>query len=151
MAKDKPPDPKSGSRRTAVKTLLDAATTAGVGMMAYPIVRFVLPPEVREAQSVTAVVGQVADFPIKSGKVVRFGSIPALVMRRADGSFLAFNANCTHLSCIVQYKNDTDQIWCACHNGVFDLTGKNISGPPPRPLAPLAVNVVGDDVVVSRA
>ena len=41
-------------------------------------------------------------------------------------------------------------IWCACHNGRYDLTGKNISGPPPRPLEEFKVNVRGDEIVVSR-
>jgi Rieske Fe-S protein len=26
-------------------------------------------------------------------------------------------------------------IWCACHNGRFDLQGRVLDGPPPRPLA----------------
>jgi Rieske Fe-S protein len=41
-------------------------------------------------------------------------------------------------------------VWCACHNGRFDLTGRNVGGPPPRPLDQLEVAVRGDDVVVSR-
>ena len=31
-------------------------------------------------------------------------------------------------------KEDLRQIWCACHNGLYDLAGRNVSGPPPRPL-----------------
>ncbi len=42
-------------------------------------------------------------------------------------------------------------IWCACHNGRYDLTGKNVSGPPPRPLEEFHVNVRGDEIIVSRA
>ena len=86
--------------------------------------------------------------------VKRFGDVVALrdvSISIPDGSFVAFDANCTHLSCIVQYRDDVGQIWCACHNGQFDLTGRNVAGPPPRPLAPLKVNVAGDDVVVQRA
>jgi hypothetical protein len=32
----------------------------------------------------------------------------------------------------------------------FELNGKIIGGPPPRPLAPYAVNVRGDQIVVSK-
>ncbi len=32
-------------------------------------------------------------------------------------------------------------IWCACHNGHYDLFGKNVAGPPPRPLEPYKVQV----------
>jgi Rieske Fe-S protein len=41
-------------------------------------------------------------------------------------------------------------MWCACHNGHFDLSGRNISGPPPRPLDSLTVNVQGDQIVVRK-
>ncbi|MBI4395998.1 MAG: Rieske 2Fe-2S domain-containing protein, partial [Elusimicrobia bacterium] len=39
---------------------------------------------------------------------------------------------------------------CACHNGRYDLSGRNISGPPPRPLDLFNVRVEGDEVVVVR-
>ena len=57
---------------------------------------------------------------------------------------------CTHLNCTVQYRADLSHIWCACHNGHFDLGGKNIAGPPPRPLDPLVVNARGGQIVVSK-
>jgi Rieske Fe-S protein len=76
-------------------------------------------------------------------------------VRTPDGELRAFNAVCTHLNCTVQYRADTSQIWCACHNGIYDLGGNVVSGPPPRPLEPYVVNLRGEpgqeDVVVSRA
>jgi Rieske Fe-S protein len=57
---------------------------------------------------------------------------------------------CTDLNCTVQYREDLHQIWCACHNGLYDLAGRNVSGPPPRPLESFEVHVQGEDVVVSR-
>jgi cytochrome b6-f complex iron-sulfur subunit len=51
----------------------------------------------------------------------------------------------------VQYRPDLSHIWCACHNGHYDLNGINIAGPPPRPLDPYAVNVRGDQIVVSKS
>jgi Rieske Fe-S protein len=50
----------------------------------------------------------------------------------------------------VQYRPDFQHIWCACHNGHYDLQGKNIEGPPPRPLETFRVDVAGDDVYVTR-
>lgn len=47
-------------------------------------------------------------------------------------------------------RNWRQDIWCACHNGVYDLNGKNISCPPPRPLEPFKVNVRGDQIVVMK-
>ncbi len=73
-----------------------------------------------------------------------------LIVRTADGELRAFSARCTHLNCTVQYDSDERQIVCACHGGVFDLNGKNIAGPPPKPLLTYSVNVRDDEIVVSR-
>jgi cytochrome b6-f complex iron-sulfur subunit len=73
-----------------------------------------------------------------------------LLVRLASGEFRAYSATCTHLGCIVQYRPDIGQIWCACHNGHFDLNGRNVQGPPPAPLETYTVNVRDDQIVVSR-
>jgi cytochrome b6-f complex iron-sulfur subunit len=100
------------------------------------------------------VAGKVTAFKPNSGTIVKFGTKPALLVRANDGQFKAYTAVCTHLDCTVQYKSDTSQIWCACHNGLYDLSGQVVSGPPPRPLEVFAVNLRGEpgqeDVVVSR-
>ena len=51
----------------------------------------------------------------------------------------------------MQYKQSEGKIWCACHDGRYDLDGRNISGPPPRPLERYDVHVIGDEVVVEKA
>ncbi len=73
-----------------------------------------------------------------------------LVIRTDTGELRAFNATCTHLDCTVQYREDKKDIWCACHNGTFDLSGRNISGPPPRPLDDYVVNIVDGEIVVAQ-
>ncbi len=72
------------------------------------------------------------------------------LVRDASGELHGFSAICPHLQCPVQYKADTSQIWCACHNGFYDLAGNVVSGPPPRPLERFKVNVRGEDIVVSK-
>ena len=55
----------------------------------------------------------------------------------------------------VQFKDDTSQLWCACHNGMYDLGGAVVSGPPPRGLEQFVVNLRGEgddaEIVVSRS
>jgi Rieske Fe-S protein len=85
-----------------------------------------------------------------SGQIFRFGSQPAILIRTPGGELKAFAAACTHLACIVQYRSDISHIWCACHNGHFDVNGKNIEGPPPKPLEEYVVNVRGEQIVVSK-
>ena len=52
--------------------------------------------------------------------------------------------------CTVQYRSDLREVWCACHNGIYDLNGRNVSGPPPRPLDVFDVHLRGDEIVVNR-
>jgi Rieske Fe-S protein len=131
--------------------VLGAWGAAVVGAIAYPILRFLVPPDIPEAQTLTASAGKASDLAPNSGRVVPFGSEPAIVVRLANGELRAFTGTCTHLSCTVQYRPDLQQIWCACHNGRYDLTGRNVAGPPPRPLRQYDVNVKGDEIVISRS
>ena len=60
---------------------------------------------------------------------------PAILVRATDGEYYAYDQKCTHLSCPVYYSKEKDHLECPCHEGGFDAkTGKNIYGPPPRPL-----------------
>ncbi len=65
-----------------------------------------------------------------------------ILIRAGEGDFRAFAATCTHLDCIVEFRKGDRKIWCNCHNGQYDLNGRNVAGPPPRPLSPFEVHVV---------
>jgi len=70
-----------------------------------------------------------------------------VLVRLAEGELVAFNQACTHLSCAVIPKVAEGVFLCPCHEGYFDLrTGKNIAGPPPRPLVRILLETEGDDV-----
>ena len=72
---------------------------------------------------------------------------PCLLIRTRDGKLLAYSQKCTHLSCAVIPQLDRGILFCPCHDGVFELaTGRNIAGPPPRPLPRIELDVAGDDV-----
>lgn len=118
--------------------------------MFYPILRFMNPPRLVESASSSVVASKTTELKSNEGKIFKFGSKPGILIRTPTGEYRAFTAICSHLDCTVQYRQDEKMIWCACHNGRYDLTGKNISGPPPRPLEEFQVNVRGNDVIVSR-
>ncbi len=137
-------------RRGFLNTLLGTGTVATLAAILYPIIRFMVPPKVVESSTSSVVAGKVAEMKPNQGKIFKFGTKPGLLIETPNGDFRAFSAICTHLDCTVQYRQDEKLIWCACHNGRYDLTGKNISGPPPRPLEEFKVNVRGDEIIVSR-
>ncbi len=137
-------------RRYFVNTLLTSGVAATAASIFYPILRFVMPPAAAESAEMSVSAARVDEVPPNSGKIFKFGEEPGLLLRTADGEWRAFSARCTHLNCTVQYDAGARLITCACHNGQFDLNGKNIAGPPPRPLVAYTVNVRGDEVVISR-
>jgi Rieske Fe-S protein len=139
------------SRRGFLDWFLGTTAGALLVAIAYPIARYLVPPEVQESTAETVTLSvHPSDVKPNSGLIFRFGSQPGILIRTPGGELRAFSAVCTHLGCTVQYRSDLIQIWCACHNGHYDLNGKNVSGPPPRPLPSYAVNVRGDQIVVSR-
>jgi cytochrome b6-f complex iron-sulfur subunit len=138
------------NRRRFLDGLLGTGFVSTLIAMAYPVWRYLIPPQGGEPATQSVVATQASQLKTNSGIVFRFGSKPGVLVRSPDGELHAFSAVCTHLECTVQYKADTSQLWCACHNGLYDLAGNVVSGPPPRPLERLAVNQRGDDVVVSR-
>jgi cytochrome b6-f complex iron-sulfur subunit len=142
--------PDSG-RRNFLNWFL--GTTAGAFLISviYPLSRYLIPPQGEESSAHTVTLSiKPQDVKANSGQIFRFGSQPALLINTPAGELKAFTATCTHLGCIVQYRPDLSQIWCACHNGHFDLNGKNVEGPPPKPLEEYALNVRGDQIIVSK-
>ena len=138
------------TRRRWINLVLGSGVAASIISFVYPAIRYIIPPPVGESASSLVVAAKVNELKNNSGKIFKFGSRPALLLRLVDGSYRAFSAVCTHLNCTVQYRSDLREIWCACHNGLYDLEGRNVSGPPPRPLETYEVHVQGEDVVVTR-
>ncbi|MFF2922073.1 ubiquinol-cytochrome c reductase iron-sulfur subunit [Streptomyces celluloflavus] len=62
----------------------------------------------------------------------------AVAIRLADGSLVGYSAICTHLACAVLWRKDRGEegeLYCPCHEGVFDpRSGDVTAGPPPRAL-----------------
>ena len=99
------------------------------------------PPRVRVAAASEVAPGSslVFSYPTEHAR--------CLLVRMPDGELLAYSQACTHLSCAVVPRVAEGVLHCPCHEGYFDLkTGKNIAGPPPRPLPRILLAVEGDDV-----
>ena len=140
------------TRRQLLNWFLGTGFGALVISVLYPVIRYLIPPRVVESTArIMTLSIKPEDVKPNSGQIFRFGSQPGILIRTPGGELRAFTAICTRLACIVQYWPDLSHIWCACHNGHYDLHGKNIAGPPPRPLEEYVVNVRRDQIVVSKA
>lgn len=160
--------PQDESRRAWLLRSLAAAISATLVAIFYPVACFLRPRRatVSGAQEVMAPfkVNEITNAP---GNPFNFSGKPCLVVLMPEGAkrlaagerlrsddVRAFNAVCTHVQCTVEYRPERKDIFCNCHDGVYDLNGKNIAGPPPRPLEMYQVTLRGDvgkeQIVVSR-
>jgi nitrite reductase/ring-hydroxylating ferredoxin subunit len=139
--------PDSPARRRFLRFLGSFSIVSTISIIVAPIVGFLIPPKVQSSGGGGRVLaGTLADIPANTGLVVAMGSKPVIVTNTEAG-IAAFSAVCTHLGCIVDFDTTVRQIVCPCHDGHFNAaTGVVISGPPPRPLPPVASAIEGDQV-----
>ncbi|RKZ11899.1 hypothetical protein DRQ32_04900 [bacterium] len=80
--------------------------------------------------------------------IVSAGPQRVMVFEDESETLRALAAKCTHEGCTVQYSTAESVVWCACHNARFDLDGRVISGPPPKPLQEFDVRRDDDGAVI---
>lgn len=135
-------------RREFLNVLLGGGLIAWIGSLLFPVFKFLEPPAVDEVKVSSVKIGNIDEMEKDSGKIIKFGNKPVIVIRKKNGDYIAFSAECTHLDCIVQYRKDYGQIYCACHNGRYDLNGRVASGPPPAPLKKYGIAIKDNEVIV---
>ncbi len=116
------------------------------------VTKFLSPVKDSDIVRETMKVAMVSEIAENSAKIVRFNKDPVIVVHTMGGQFKAFSARCTHLGCVVQFKGDEGlpHFDCNCHGSQFDMSGKNIAGPAPRPLLPLKVTIEESSVLVTK-
>ena len=117
----------------------------------YSLVKYVIPPNIRERVEEVINAGKYTDIPFNSAKIVRFNKKAIILVRTEQEQVKAFSAVCTHLGCIVQFMPDAKLFKCNCHGSQFDMTGKNIAGPAPSPLKPFRVELKDNNIFLSQA
>lgn len=149
----------SHSRRRWLLSSLQGGVTVTLAAIFYPVIRFLWPRPATSSGERQVVAPYRANElrPDAQGRwppPFNFGGKPCLIVRTPDGQIKAFNAVCTHVECTVTYRQQEGDIFCNCHNGVYDLNGVNVSGPPPRPLEVYQVTLRGEpgkeEIIVSR-
>lgn len=142
--------PENPDRRSFLSTAISTVGLAFLGFVFYPVFKYLKQPLASGINVKSTVAAKISELANDSGKIFRFGDAPAILIRTPEGQLKSFSAVCTHLDCTVQYVPGKRHIFCACHSGKYDLNGRVISGPPPRPLEEFKVYEEGEDIIVSR-
>jgi len=127
-------------RRSLLSRLSALTGIACLAQLVLPIWRYLFPGMSREPDKLVFTEEMLAQLnAIEPGHCLRFqwGGAPGLALRAQDNELRVFKGVCTHADCNVAWRAKTNDFFCACHEGRYDEFGKNIAGPPPRPLARL--------------
>lgn len=85
---------------------------------------------------------------VVDGWVKGEADVACYVVRTGDAEAVAFDHHCTHLGCPLAWTEGAKRFLCPCHGGEFDLSGRVVGGPPPRPMLTYATRVESGEVMV---
>jgi menaquinol-cytochrome c reductase iron-sulfur subunit len=149
MSEEKKPRQDMTRRQFLGYTLGGVGGFLAAGML-IPMVRFAVDPALTGgAQTEFVKIGALDQFgpePVEVKFQIKqvdgwYESNPSLiawVRKLDDGSILALSPICKHLGCTVTWEGSPDfpeRFYCPCHDGLYEINGKNIPGTPP--LGPL--------------
>jgi cytochrome b6-f complex iron-sulfur subunit len=130
------PVPRS-RREFMADVVLGVGATLGLGSLAFRFLEY-LYPVVLPVKLVEVAAGKAGDIPTGGALLVHLPEGPVM-LEKTDNEIRALSAICTHLGCIIEWHPEAGKFICPCHKGMYDLDGKVLSGPPPRPLEKLQV------------
>ena len=151
MTQTPPGDDDSGrglDRRRLLQLLVGGSSVAVAGLAGLPVGSYLLPLEIDEGAAVAAFGDD--ELGLWEARRLVVAGRPVLVVNTGEG-YRAFSAVCTHLGCVVKWKKGRRQFFCPCHGARFDIDGKVMGGPAPRPLAKLEVTEIPGTIVVRKS
>ncbi len=134
------------NRRQFLQKILALLGLTTFASFLYPLYRYFSPPA-EEAGAKRLVLSK-REISLGDAKEIVFNNTPGVVINRPDQGYIVLSRICTHLGCLVDYQKDKKRLLCPCHGGTYDLSGRVIAGPPPRPLPQFPLKVEGDSIII---
>jgi Rieske Fe-S protein len=138
------------TRRAFLNTLFGGWVLAVTSGILYALIRFIFPTLGKEPDFVVLKKADFEGIPANSVKPFAWGGKLGLYFKKQDGTVQALKGVCTHMDCNISYKPDEKKFYCACHEGWFDENGRNIKGPPPKPLEVFDITTEGDKLIIAK-
>lgn len=145
---------KTGRREFIKKALYGVLALLGLGFLA-PAVKLFSPVGSRDKELVFFPLIAEDDIPRAGVKKAELAftvsgkdrKTRVFIVSSPEGPAV-FSATCSHLGCLVNYNKEKHEFVCPCHGGRYDLSGKNIAGPPPAPLTRFPVRTQDGKLII---
>jgi menaquinol-cytochrome c reductase iron-sulfur subunit len=160
MMKQNSRGPKQ-TRREFLKYVVIGGASAVAAAIATPLIGYFLSPTWGKRQRPTTAVTRTDQIPVGVPTFIRFEerlpdawvvttqSEGVWVVTKDGNNFTLFDPHCTHLRCPFYWDNQNGIFACPCHGGKFDIDGKVLAGPPPRPLDRWQFTIENGEIVTS--
>ncbi len=137
------------TRREFIKFLLLTSAAFSTGQVAFLVSNWY---QQQTAAPAAQIITPVAAVPVGGSLIFHYpeNSPARLLVRVDEETFVAYEQQCTHLTCPVIPAVADLELHCPCHDGVFDMmSGRPLSGPPQRPLARVTLEIIEGNVVAT--
>jgi len=136
-----------GRRRFLSQAVMGFGMLFGLGLLGLRFVQFLIPSQ-RSKEYEPVFLGEEKSIPANEAMAMELSGQKLLVLK-TDQGVVAFSRRCTDLGCLVSWDKRREQFVCPCHQGIYDKTGLNIAGPPPRPLDRFEIVKRGEQLYVN--
>jgi menaquinol-cytochrome c reductase iron-sulfur subunit len=142
-----------GTRRRFFQLVINASAGLIGLSLAVPLVGYLISPAFKRRKQQWVDVASAAELPsgvpkqleyvatVQDGYLESKTEKAVWAVKQANGEVTVFSPMCTHLGCGYHWDGAGQQFKCPCHGSVYDLSGRVVGGPAPRPLDALPSKV----------
>ena len=150
----------SGTRREFFKWVTWLSSSVIGLSLAVPLIGYVISPALTRRKESWMAVGKVEDLPVSEPKdldyavTVKDGYLETKktkavwAIKHQDGTVTVFSPICPHLGCGYRWDAQDREFKCPCHGSVYDMNGRVLAGPAPRPLDVLPSKIENGQLLV---
>lgn len=135
-----------GTRRRFFGWVISAVSGVIGAGLAIPLVGYVVSPAFKRRAKPWVEVGALSELAVAQPKQLEY--IQAIqdgwmttkihkavwAVKHSESDITVFSPICPHLGCGFHWDGAEQKFKCPCHGSVYDLSGKVLAGPAPRPL-----------------
>lgn len=149
-----------GTRRTFFTTVTKVISGIIGLSLAVPLVGYFISPALKRQEKTWRSVGKVSELPVGEPKSLNYTvmttdgwmkteTVKAVwALRQSEDQVTVYSPICPHLGCGFRWEESEKKFKCPCHGSVYDLSGKVLAGPAPRPLDELPSKVENGELLV---